>query len=189
MKKLLASIVITFMLFFSATAFAGYVWFDFNGDMGADTEFSLMTGENFGVDIYVSALTPVYTMGFDFTYDPTQVGVISKAANGAIWPFHPEAVDTAAGVISFMGGSPLGSSVEGDNVLLGSLEFKCLLAGVSFFETGKTVVTGSGFFGNAGDLAETMEWGTARINQVPIPGAFILLGSGLLGLVAVRRRR
>ena len=194
MKKLLVFFVVSFMLFFSATTFAAYVWFDFNGDQVADTDFSLLPGGTFGTDIYLSGIgqtssDAIYAMGFDFLFDPAQVSVISKNVNISIWAFQPVADDSVPGRISFMAGSKLGGPVTGDNVLLASLGFDCLGAGSSFFETERSS-TGGGFYGGPGDLADNMTWGRAQINQVvPIPGAIWLLGSGLLGLVTIRRRR
>ncbi|MBN2808506.1 MAG: hypothetical protein JXR80_03330 [Deltaproteobacteria bacterium] len=202
MKKLLVTVVVAFMMCFSTTAFAipasGTVWFDFDGDVMPDTELSLLPGGIFDVDIYISSLDPVYTMGFDFTYDPTQTGVITKSANAALWPYQPDAQETVPGTITFMGGAPLGggdlgsqSTVSGDNILLASLEMECLGVGISYFVTGMSSVSGAGFWNGVGvDIADTFTWGEARVNQqVPIPGALILLGSGLLGLVSVRQRK
>jgi hypothetical protein len=60
---------------------------------------------------------------------------------------------------------------------------------ISAFAGPEAVSTDLAFSDTAGNFSEPVELEDYRFQIVPIPGAVMLLGSGLLGLVAIRRRR
>lgn len=188
MKKIIGITVGLGIFLLVATAFAAPVlWLDISatkdgGDLISDNFYSLEIGESFCANIYISDLPTAYAMGFDVTYDATLMEVLNAEVADLSWPFEPLAEDSGLGLINFGAGAPLGSSVSGDDIPLGSIQFICLAPGSSDIVTGESTI-GAGFF-----ISEDIAYSSATINQVPIPSAVLLLGTGLVGLVGLRRR-
>jgi len=73
-------------------------------------------------------------------------------------------------------------------ILLGTLELECVSAGDSFLYA-MNRPDAIWIIGNVDDDAFNWDASNANVPQVPIPAAIWLLGSGLLGLVGLRRRQ
>ena len=133
-------------------------------------------------------------MGFEMTFDTTQVNVLSLTVNGTNW-FIPDVVNTgydnSTGELSMAGGR-IGSGLT-DTILLGSIEFECMAIGSSILQTLEllpgldtynAIVAVDGYV-----YDKEVLYGCATVNQVvPIPAAVWLLGSGLVGLIGLRRK-
>lgn len=191
MKKALISILFLFAFMSSAHALTVYLdasQLQDGGDNIADTLYSLQPGENFWVNIYADALPPVYAMGFDLTYDSTQLDVLTLGA-ADIWPGFPTEIDNGSDLIQFGGGAPIGFLNSGDMVLLAYIQFECLLPGTSDLILGTPSAAGRGFINSSFAKITDIDYVDMTVSQVPIPSAIFMLGGGLVALVAIRRRR
>ncbi len=168
-------------------------WMDIGPDDSADTTYTLMVGESFTADVFVSDLPEVYTMGFKITFDPAQLALTSAQVYDDPqqgWPFKPT-VSTGLGSADLMGGSPLGVAHSGE-VKLATLTFECLGQGISLLDLGPTDILGAGFYTGSGvKIDDTIVWQDVEVRQqvVPLPPALLLFGSGLLGLMGIGRKR
>lgn len=81
-----------------------------------------------------------------------------------------------------------GDGISTDNII-GTFELHCLGCGVTELIPG--FQTGAGDFALEDFLSidDQIEFKSLTINQVPIPSAFWLLGSGLVGLIGLGRNR
>ena len=153
MKKIFGITVGLGVFLLVTTAFAAPVlWLDIGatrdgGDLSFDDFYSLEKGESFWVNVYISDLPTAYTMGFDVTYDPIQMEVLNAEVAVNTWNFTPQADDSVFGLINFAAGAPLGSSVSGDDIPLGSIQFGCLAPGLSDIVTKESTID-AGFFIN-----------------------------------------
>ncbi|PXF54707.1 MAG: hypothetical protein C4B58_15720 [Deltaproteobacteria bacterium] len=158
-----------------------------------DTNIKLNPGNWVYADIYVSGLPPegegTVSMGFDLTFDAS-----SLEAAGLVLPSYlmdtgrseiiPGHVRAEAWVV------PPGSDVGGDDILLATFALHCTAISVDelwlndFDETVQWVLKDGSVLD--GELFPTH---IATVDNVPIPGAIWLLGSGLLGLVGTGFRR
>ena len=76
---------------------------------------------------------------------------------------------------------------QGTKIALGTLTFECVGAGDSLIYA-MDRPKASDFGGGITDANVDWDNSFATISQVPIPGAVLLLGSGLLGLAGIKRR-
>ncbi len=167
-------------------------WMDIGPDGSSDTTYTLMVGESFTADVFVSNLQPpVYTMGFKITFDPAQLALTSAQVYDDPqqgWPYEPT-VSTGFGSADLMGGSALGVAHSG-KVKLATLTFECLGEGISLLDLGPTDILGAGFYTGSGKI--NVNWQDdveVRQQVVPLPPALLLFGSGLLGLMGIGRKR
>lgn len=190
---------------------APMVFFDFDGDKAADTSLVVYLNDTFTANVLVSiddlsSLGGLVSAGVTVDFDVTQLAALSATAAvgspfptpDAPWSFKSaDDFDNTAGTADIGAGTIAG--FNGPIVLpIGTVEFRCIAAGVSTLLTLKlfpdepgfdAFVTGDGTvldFNTDPDLR--VVFGSAEIG-VPIPGTVLLFGSGLVGLLAIRRRR
>jgi hypothetical protein len=156
------------------------------GDQGGT--FDLFVGESINVDIYFSTDQDLVAASWDLQFDPSNLAVSGTQAAGAPWLAALDSFEFASGSVKYQTGVFPPTTVTGNNNFFGSVLFEC--TGVSVDTL--TLANYLGFLTE--DPANNVNFspvnlGTLNQNVVPIPGAVWLLGTGLIGLVGIRRKR
>lgn len=130
--------------------------------------------------------------GLDLVYDNTQLSWDSLII-GPDWtpPLAGTTDDGFGGFLPFA--FPPAEPVWGNDILLATLDFHCLDIGFSTLDLAVSDDT-EGFMTNQVDQngeAIFADWTStpANISQTPEPATLFLMGTGLAGLVAARRRK
>jgi hypothetical protein len=151
-----------------------------SGDLG-DT-FILLPGEKINVDIYFSTDLPLIGASWDLKYSPAALASYQGGtAPGGLWVL--PLFETSSGSVKFQAAVFPGSTVSGNNVFFGSLLFECLGVG----DVNLVLSNYLGFLTET-EIIAFADVNLGTLNQVPIPGALWLLGTGLVGLVGLRRK-
>ena len=202
MKKYTIIMMAFLMLFGFSTAAVGAPMLEFDIDFGQDglydtgSTYIMSPGDIVLADIYVSGLNEVGNglsgWGLALEYGDN-LSALSITANRTEFPLFltPNTLTPDVMVEGFTLPGALG--VEGDNIFLFTLELECTDFGLDdlvLWDMDKGGVSDN-VITSGGDVLDGQFAGgltLASINNVPIPGAVWLLGSGLLGLVGIRRR-
>ena len=159
---------------------------------------------HFGLNIYFNHDGVVENLS------PPQVGAVSVALDSTNWkdptaqinPFNPGGSTPKDRMAHFYlnGTAEVWNATDDptvgitDNkILLGTIEIECLGFGTSILDLSMANVDNLWWAALDGPLPfllndDDFVYQDVTINQVPIPGALVLLGSGLLGLLGLRRR-
>jgi len=159
------------------------------GDKQPDTWVNLIPCQKVWLDLYVSNIPSPGADFFDFeliydanqfTFDPPLHPSIKL---GPGWTYQPYSDNSSSGLIIAWAGAETGKAFYGDNIEIALIDLHCKKVGsyTLIFDYFYLYETGSG------DLFQ-IEYIPLTINNVPIPGTLILIGSGLLGLIGLRRR-
>ena len=217
MRKFLTIVLAVFMVLgFSAMASATLTFnLDFGQDGSYEDYWELLPSEFVFIDLYVSGVPsgePIYNyqndvwikgllnMGIDIVYDPAAIEItpgtefrMDPMSGTADWSTPGHIFMEGSDMLTFIMGR---DGLYGDDILVGTIELHCL-GPFGITELWLYDLDHGGPFSDWALLDETVLDGDisggillAEINQVvPIPGAVWLFGSGLIGLVGLRRRR
>ena len=206
MKRFLL-LTVSLWLFFAFVATpvhaAPTVWFDMSsekdmGDMRPDEAWTLKPCEVVWVELYVDMDEPgLFGHQTSIYFDPGQLEFTpGTTVDTSVWDFIPwtrlpgdDGVAPNGGQVA-MGGGDNSMDMEAGTIHLGTLELHCISPGVSTLRADVYDPTMENWVLSTGAvLDEFIVWPTAEITNVPIPGTVLLLGSGLLGLMGIGRRR
>jgi len=209
MKKLLIlSLAILMVVGLSGAAIAAPLITGFGFDTGGssyENDITLPLNGTVSIDLYAifSGIPETggdsYLLnGFDFElgFEPTQLQLLTGTDVDANWDsFRNLVIDNTAGTVT-MGGSALLSGVsQPTDALLATLVFECVALGTSDITLTSLNQAGGGPSGSADFVfnptfeSATFDGVVGSISNVPIPGSILLLGSGILGLVGLSRRK
>lgn len=148
-------------------------------------------GQSVAVAVQIIDVPDLFTYQFSISFDPTVLQATSVAlgdilVTGGTSFGAPGAIDNSAGTISFFYNTLIGpiSGVTGSGTLA-NITFQAVGAGSSTFGFTDIMLLNSG--------GEDIAFGVANprvdVSAVPEPATYAMLGVGLIGVAALRRRQ
>ena len=203
MKKAAMVFLSLLVVMFLATRVQAELVFDldFGQDGAAEVKvggvdyWELHPSEVVWIDVYVSNVPDpgLISFGIDIVYDPTQIEVTPGTDIAwANWYLGPGVIHEIPEIE--MKGGRMYPGLAGDNIKLGTIELHCEAIGLSDLWLYDADHCGGydDFVLSDGTVLDHEFCATgikvAAINNVPIPGSFLLLASALFGLVGIKRK-
>ncbi len=148
-------------------------------------------GSGVDVQLLVSGVSDLYAYQLSFSFDPTllQVGSVTEGAflgTGGTTTWFEGATDNTAGTVSFIINSLNGliPGVNGGGVLA-TIHFDSVAIGTSNISFSDTTLLDSAL----NTIAAQSVAGSITVSAVPEPSSYLLMGLGVAGLLAWRRRQ
>lgn len=156
------------------------------------TPSSGVVGSTIDLDIRIAGVTDLYTYNFSLVFNPAYLQVTGAsegaflASDGGPTDFGVADLSGTPGLVSYVYGTKFGavSGVSG-NGSLAHLKFNVIGAGTSTLSFADAVFVDS----HNGDITPLLATQTLVTAAVPEPETYLMLGVGLVGLAALRRRQ
>jgi len=198
MKKLALLLTMLMVLGFGTAAHAAMsIEIDFYGgttsydqgawDTGGEIKLNALKGDWVMVDIVAAGVPDgngVAVFSWVLNFDPSNMQA-SGLKTGYPGFATVQEIDNVAGTVKL---EVLSTSPQDGDQVLGTFRIDC--TGISVDDLFMAqLAPNNNLLADGTDFSAMYENATATVNQVPIPAAAWLLGSGLFGLVAIRRKK